>query len=366
MELIPFEVTPDKLLLDPNNYRFHDLDAYRPVVSRQRFGDTRVQTRVMDLLLSADGFELQALKDSIMTNGYVPLERIVVEEYDTCEEEKRYLVVEGNRRVAAIKSLLEEHEHAVVSISEEKLATIRNLPATELVASADERTLFKQTIMAIRHVAGIREWGPYQQAKLIAELYEQEEQRFGRVAQRVGIQAREVGRRFRAINALEQMENDEEYGQHAVPKLYAFFHEAVSIPRIREWLGWSDTSFSAENEEARRNFYELLLPRTLDGELRPPKITEIRDLRKLKNIVGRPLPLSILLDPEKSFEEAVDAAEAEVVEDVLGQLEHALAQAIRSLNQPSIDAWLNPTEHARELWNRLVSTIDKIRPLMEQ
>src|SRR3990172_6866548 len=99
MKLNPIQVKPDRLLLDPNNYRFHDLDTYKPVVSRRRYGETNVQTRALNLLQSTEEFELQALKDSILTNGYVRLEQIVVEEFDSDDNGKRYLVIEGNRRV---------------------------------------------------------------------------------------------------------------------------------------------------------------------------------------------------------------------------------------------------------------------------
>ena len=118
MKLEPIMVKPEDLLLDPNNYRFHDLEGYKPVISRSRFADPMVQNRAMYLLQSTEKFELQALKDSILTNGYVPLERIVLEEYDDIENRKRYVVVEGNRRVAGIKSLLEDYSKAVVDIPE--------------------------------------------------------------------------------------------------------------------------------------------------------------------------------------------------------------------------------------------------------
>jgi hypothetical protein len=100
--------------------------------------------------------------------------------------------------------------------------------------------------------------------------------------------------------------------------------------------------------------------------LRQPKIREVRDIRKLNNILSKPLPLAILLDPERALEDAVEAAKAEAVEGFPGELEHAIAQTIRLLKQPGIDSWLNPTERARELWDLLVDTIDRIRPLMDR
>jgi AraC-like DNA-binding protein len=141
-------------------------------------------------------------------------------------------VVEGNQRVAAVKSILFEHTHGTVDISEDKLQTLRALPIIELIGAPEERRHYQQTVMAIRHIAGIREWGPYQQAKLIVELYENEKHAFGQVAQRVGISSREVARRYRASKALQQMEDDEEFGEHANPKLDVFFHEAVSQPKV--------------------------------------------------------------------------------------------------------------------------------------
>src|SRR5262249_43573504 len=156
-------------------------------------------------------------------------------------------------------------------IEPDKLDTLDRLPVLEVLGSPEEQSDFQQTLMAIRHIAGIREWGPYQQAKLIVELFENKDHSFSKVAQRVGISTREVARRYRASKALQQMEDDEEFGEHADPKLYSFFHEAVSQPKVRKWLGFSDESFQAENEEARREFYELLSPREVDGEKLPPK-----------------------------------------------------------------------------------------------
>ena len=214
--------------------------------------------------------------------------------------------------------------------------------------------------MAIRHIAGITEWGPYQQAKLVKEMYEQEGNKFGRVAQRIGISATEVGRRYRAIKALEQMENDEEFGVYASPKLYAFFHEAMSAPVVREWLGWSDQTFKAGKAEARCSFYELLAPYKLDGETRPAKIQDVRQVRDLKSIVNKELPLAFLLDPDRAFEDAVEAARSENVDITPGILEHSILQAIRALREPGIDSWLGPSERAIELWDQLVLIVGKI------
>ena len=134
---------------------------------------------------------------------------------------------------------------------------------------------------------------------------------------------------------------------------------------MREWIGFSDNSYTAENSDERNIFYELLSPTEIDGEIRPPKLQNAnRQVRQLKDIVDKPMPLKILSDPEKEFEEAVKSAEDETMHDETGLLEHSLSVALHSLKEPSIDAWLEPSERSQKVWNELVSLVDKVRKMM--
>lgn len=291
----------------------------------------------------------------------------MVETYDGEGENTRYIVVEGNRRTAAIKTILADHGGGGLNLTDAVLESLQQFTVIEIVGTDAERANYQKTLMAIRHVAGIREWGPYQQARLVVEMYDKEEGAFGPVAQRIGINAREVARRYRASKALEQMEKDEEFGDYAEPKLYAFFHEAVSQPKVRDWLQFSDETYTAGNAEARKLFYELLTPRELDGAKMPAKLQSANpQVRQLKDIVDKPVPLKVLADPERSFNEALKSAEAETPEDESGLLEHAIGVALNSLKQPSIDAWLSPDDQAKEIWTEFVALVDKVRAFMQQ
>jgi hypothetical protein len=359
-------VAPERLLLDPNNYRFHDVPGYKPVNQKSRYPEPGVQERAIQILQSTESFELGALRDSILSNGYVPIEQIVVERYDDDAEGARYLVVEGNRRVAAVKTLLRDHQAGAADIEPAVLASLQKLPVVEIIGTEEERSNYQKTLMAIRHVAGIREWGAYQQAKLVVQLFEGEEHAFGPVAQRIGISAREVARRYRAFKALQQMEEDDEYGEHAVPKLYSFFHEAVSQPKVRDWLKFSDITYAAEDSDSKRIFYELLSPRQVEGSTLPPKLQNAnRQVRQLKDIVDKEIPLKILADPEQPFEDAVKAAESEDVQSETGVLDHSLATALQALRRPSIDAWLEPSERAKEIWAEIAKVIGKTEKFMQ-
>lgn len=364
MQINHHKIKPSQLLLDPNNYRFHDLTGYRRV-AKNRFAEAGVQQRARQFLQDTPSFDLGALRDSIIANGFVPFEQIVVESYAPEADPPTFLVIEGNRRAAAIKWILDDEAGGALTLSESVLDTIREIAVIEIVGTPAERSRYQKTLMAIRHVAGIREWGPYQQARLVVEMYDHEEHAFGPVAQRIGISSREVARRYRASKALEQMENDEEFGDYAEPRLYSFFHEAVSQPKVREWLKFSDETYKAEDADARRIFYELLSPRDVDGERKPPKLENAnKQVRQLKDIVDKPIPLKILADPEKSFDDAVKAAESETPTSEAGVLEHSLGVALQALREPSIDAWLSPNDKAKELWAEVVDLVDKVRKMM--
>lgn len=365
MEYETHQATPGQLLLDPNNYRFHDIRGYKEVKQLDRYNEDGVQARALALLTDTTAFDLSSLKDSIRTNGYIAIEQIVVVPYGKPDAEpKQYLVIEGNRRVAALKTLLSDHAGGSVDLEENIKETLEEIPIIVLKGTDAEIATYKQTLMAIRHVAGIREWGPYQQAKLVVEMFEGEGATLGSVAQQIGISSREVARRYRASKALRQMEEDEEFGEYAEPRLYAFFHEAVSQPSVRDWLEFSDATYKAENADARRTFFELLSPSEVDNEKRPPKLTSANpQVRQLKDIVTKPHPLKILADPSKTFEDAVLAAQEEDVDDEEGIVEHNLAVAINALKKPGL-AYSDANDRARELWMELKDQIAKIEKLL--
>ena len=88
-----------KLLLDPNNYRFLDETSYQEV-SEKRYHEPGVQDKAYRLLKGNQNEDLRPLKESILTNGYVPLEQIIVRPYGKGDE--YFVVIEGNRRVVTL------------------------------------------------------------------------------------------------------------------------------------------------------------------------------------------------------------------------------------------------------------------------
>jgi hypothetical protein len=307
---VPTELPINQLLLDPNNFRFQDEPEYVHADS-ERLAEVSVQQRAAKRIRAEGVLEL---KNSIISNGFLAVERLVVRPYREVDgQAPLYLVLEGNRRLAALRWIQEDHD-AGVAVPEAVLDVTKAVPVI-IIESGDDEGIYL-AIMGVRHVGGIKQWGGYQRAKLVADLRDQHGYDTADVADRLGMTKHEVNRRYRAFKALQQMEEDEDFGDHATAAMYPIFHEAVSLPAVRVWLNWSDADMQFANDEEVRQFYDLITASEAEGsdevsERQDPKITSYAQVRDLRAILSNGESKRILLDPSRSFSDALGIAKAE-------------------------------------------------------
>ena len=294
----------ESLLLDPNNYRFHDADGF-VLADEARFHEKSVQDRAIRRLRENG---LIQLKNSILKNGFLPVEPIIVREY--LPVEGSFLIVEGNRRVAALKWIADDHA-AGVNVPEQVLTTLQAVPVL-VVEATDADPEFFEALMGVRHVSGIKQWGGYQRAKLVAVLRDERGMESAEIGERLAMNTQEVNRRYRAFKALEQMKTDEICGLYARPSMYPMFHEAVSLPVVREWLGWDEELTRFTNVQTTEQFYRLITPdESEDAEVSEPRIRSYSQVRELRDILPNAEAKRVLLDPSRTFLDALTIAKRE-------------------------------------------------------
>lgn len=320
----------DRLLLDPNNYRFHDADGFVQA-SESRFGEESVQQRAYERIRTSG---INELKSSILANGFLPFERVVVRPYRRDGEETGlYVVVEGNRRIAALRWIQQDHE-AGVEVRPDVVAVLDELPVivVEDGQGGESDSGLLLSLMGVRHVGGIREWGGYQRAKLVTELRDVHGFDTAEIAARLGMTAHEANRRYRAFRALQQMMRDEEWGDQASPDMYSLFHEAVIGTAIKEWLGWDEEAASFQNPDELATFYSLITPTEDDeGNIEAPKLPTREAVRELRDILPVPEARRTLFELGGSFHEALALAKADSLSRTwLSQVAEAIA-ALRSI-----------------------------------
>lgn len=353
-----------QLLLDPNNFRFQDEGDFVRADSA-RFAEASVQERATKRIR---GEGLSELKNSIISNGFLAVERLVVRSYLRREgEPELFVVLEGNRRLAALQWIQQDHA-AGAKVPAEVLAVLDAVPVIVIESDDDEGTYL--AIMGIRHVGGIKQWGGYQRAKLVADLRDLHGYDTTEVADRLGMTKHEVNRRYRALKALQQMQDDEEYTDYASSTMYPLFHEAVSLPGVRAWLGWNDNEMRFEDEEQLRQFYSLITPREKDDEDEAnevhsaPKITTYSQVRELRSILPNNDARYFLLDPDHTFNEALAIAKAE---ELSKTWKSQVAEAVGALTSMSVldlenldDTGKAIITKVRDVADRLLITYEKL------
>ncbi len=342
--------SPQQLLLDPNNYRFHDIEGF-VYAAEERFHEESVQKKAYQRIRQEEG--LQELKNSIMRNGYIPVERIVIRPY--VHSPDKWVVIEGNRRLAAIKWILEDHE-AGVAIDSYVLSSLHYLPVVEAEQDGPDE-VFRASLMGIRHVSSIKQWGGYQRAKLVATMRDELKLEASEVADRVGMSTQEVNRRYRAFKALQQMQEDDDYGGYVKPSMYPLFHEAVSLPIVRTWLGWNEENNMFTDLENLPLFYDLLTPTEKDeGGTVDPKITSFSQVRELRFILNKPEPKRLLLEPTRSFQDAVNASKQEELSRLWAA---EVSAAIRALETMGIRELKSLSQEDVELLKKLAQVVNE-------
>ena len=74
-------ISLNSFLLDPNNYRFIDNPIYKKKIYK-KYHLPEVQNTTLRLIEQNKQYQLAELKQSILINGYVPMERIIVIPYE--------------------------------------------------------------------------------------------------------------------------------------------------------------------------------------------------------------------------------------------------------------------------------------------
>src|SRR5689334_16793368 len=100
-KLKPTDVQIQKLLLDPNNPRF--LVHGSEKTAETDYADSGVQSATAERMAHND-YKVSQIVESIRRNGWQPVDMIFVRKIDT----QHYVVLEGNRRVTALRVLQKE------------------------------------------------------------------------------------------------------------------------------------------------------------------------------------------------------------------------------------------------------------------
>ncbi len=333
-------ISIDNLFLDPNNPRFLDFEEEIGTVPDQRIPEPGVQRRAFEKI---SRFDIRQLKDSIAEVGFLPMDRMVVRAIGN----GNHAIVEGNRRLAAIKSLLEDHE-AGRELPQELLEQLQAIEVWVLDAEAELAARDQLLLAGLRHISGVKSWGPYQRAIALRALTEQMNNDVTAAGKALGIGRTTARRLLQALKALENLREDEEYGDFAKPSMFSYFEEVMKSPSLRDdFLGWDRDTWEFTRVENLRLFYSWIFPE----EGQEPKIARGAEVRDLAKVVADPGALDEFRKPGVSLAQALSMTEEMRQQD----WERPLRKAVEALNAIPIGVLERFSQEQKELLERLIS-----------
>ena len=143
---------------------------------------------------------------SIAASGYWGQEPLIV-----AKENEKWIVIEGNRRLAAVRALINPSIAQAVgttlglNLSSPVKATLDRLPVIKTTRAQSWRYL------GFRHVNGAARWGSYAKAMYIQKVHREYKVELPEIARQIGDRHRTVQRLYRALMVLDQAQREKSF-----------------------------------------------------------------------------------------------------------------------------------------------------------
>ena len=275
-----------------------------------------------------DAMDVMELVQSIAASGFFHHEALIV-----AKEHGKNVVIEGNRRLAALKLLLnpaiaKAHGWEIPEISAKARKDLREVP----VIIATRETSWRY--LGFKHINGPAKWTSYAKASYIAEVHREFKVSLADIAQQIGDRHSTAQRLYRGFMVLEQAEKAKVFSRDDCfgPRIY-FSHLYTGLDYedgIGKFLNLASKEKETKTPVAKDKEKELgELCVWLFGskkEKRPPVVVKQNPhLRMLNSVVSNRESLAALRrgvelekafeisrPPENVFEEALYAAKQEL------------------------------------------------------
>ena len=294
-KLRPVEVAPAQVLLDPNNPRYQGDDPTFVQVPFSEIGSPEIQALALKRIL-AERFGVRKLADSMAQVGYLPIDRLVVTRFS----DGRFMVIEGNRRIAALKLILDGKVKSHLPRS-----GFERVPGLLLDEPPEDAIVEQWLIQGTRHVGGVKPWGPYQKARAIQVLQRDRGMSDREVAAALGLSLQDVRKSYASLAAFEELQASPTFGSRSSTENFSYFEELHKRPTLRDYFRWNARQMRFEDPRLR----DLLFARIVGSPDGAGRIPMAIDMRRVPDIIEVKEARAAFEDASQPFEKAVYIAE---------------------------------------------------------
>jgi hypothetical protein len=235
---------------------------------------------------------------SFLENGYIKYEPLVVREVDS-----RYQVIEGNRRLAALKHILSNPDGKYKPEQIERLreAHVLVFPGKQGESQMEDARVY----LGVHHLFGYRDWPPESKAKFL-DQHIKSEQDLARVARELNLKTQHI-RRYLVPFRLKQKMSRQLIAQIGKQDFW-ILGESLSRRAIQQYIQLEVDPGSLEILRFDGAKLKFLVGFVYGAGVGTKRIVETRDIRPLASVLSSKRARDVL-ERGTSLEEALLYAE---------------------------------------------------------
>jgi hypothetical protein len=271
-----------------------------------------------------EAMDVRELVLSIAASGYFKNEPLIVS-----QEDGRNIVLEGNRRLAAVKVILNPDlvKADIPSIEQSIKDSLRELPV--MIATREEAWRY----LGFKHVNGPAKWNSYAKARYITQVHNDFNIPLQQIASQIGDTHNTVQKLYRGLMVVEQAEKENIFSREDTKKNqfhFSHMYTGLGYKGISAFLSLKDEDEDTKEFVPKNKLTELgEVCRWLYGSKKEDIVPVVQSqnpyLRQLDTIVQNREALAALRSGE-SIENAL-----ELTRPVSNRFEEELLTAKRSL-----------------------------------
>lgn len=337
------------------------LDPFNPRLRKDEEGLD--EASIIGIMLQR--FKIEEVAESILVAGWLEQDPIIA-----VEEDEEIRVVEGNRRLTAVKLLLDprmapaSHQRRWNSLSGAMTPEVRqSIEKMEVRVYPDRDNPEVSAYIGFRHVTGVLPWPALEKASYIARLADKGAT-YRELAEKLGSYPSHMQRHHVAYQIVEQVAADEIEGQEQISNSFGVLLRALQTEGVRLFLEINQSETPLENirpvPASNKENLQLFVKWTFGTDRHQRVLPESRELTKWSRILQSPAALRYLKNSEDpKFEKAWarSGGESESISDSLWKASYLLADVVPLVSEHLDDEAV--IEAAAEV-KRYVRQIDQL------
>jgi hypothetical protein len=298
-----------------------DFDPQNPRFSRYFANDPQPEDHIVERMIKNEN--VQELMGSIAEQGYFSGEPLLV-----AKNGNRYIVVEGNRRLAAVKLLRGDIASVLPSIKQlRETAKQRPLENIPCIVFPERKDILRY--LGYRHITGAKRWDSLSKARYLEELRQtffadlSLEEQLKSIAQEIGSKSHYVAQMLTGLTVYERARNTKFYGLQRVSEDdvdFGVLTTALARTEISYYIGLGSPRDIEAKELNAAHAKELLGWMFAEDDQGNTILGESRNLSKLAAVVANSSAIEELkqsrdLDKAFLFSDGQTAAFSKVLRD---------------------------------------------------